>query len=124
MNKSKIKELNWEKEWEEKVKELYSDMDFTDGETKVHDFGYRYFDAHCNEYFTITGFGNIKTFIHSLIQSTRKEVMASVMVKIRARRRVLKELYKKFTLDVDEHRLDELYQFEKSLTELSKQSIK
>lgn len=57
--------------------------------------------------------------IESTISETRQEVIEEIKKKIRARRRVLKELYKKYTLEIDEHRLDELYQLDKLLEDLN-----
>ncbi len=63
--------------------------------------------------------GQYKEYVEEEKKKARQEAIEEIKKKIRARRRVLKELYKKYTLEIDEHRLDELYQLDKLLEDLN-----
>jgi hypothetical protein len=61
----------WGKEFDENVNELRRDLAEGDGEGEVHKFGYKV--KRGNELFTVPDWGNVKSFIRSLLESARKE---------------------------------------------------
>ena len=82
------------KEWEQKLNEVRNNHD---GKMSS-EFGYKYFDAQCNEVYTITDFGNIWKFIEKVYKLGEENGIDNT--KDEARKRII-GLLKRIKLEFD-----------------------